>query len=113
MKVNLTKASIAICVSFLINYGIYLSAVSNITTLLIGGTIFITTTLLFSFAVSFDHHRTTINIRLVSSVFLLLAIISNSLFCFFIFSVPYYVIPNGLMYLAYAYIIYTIYDTKH
>lgn len=113
MKVNYVQTIIAIAVSLLIAYGLYSFHDSENKTLLCSGSfVFLAATLAMSIGTSFDFPRTTTNIRVVSGIFFAIALISNLIFTFIFFSVPSYVIINGILLLVFILILYSIYKAK-
>jgi hypothetical protein len=113
MKVKLIPAIVAVLLSALIAYGFYsFHKFDNQILLSVGGFVFCAVTLFFTFGVNSDLSRTTTNIRFLSITFFLIALISNLIFCFTNFSVPLYVILNGILLLIYILIVYSITKTK-
>jgi len=113
MKVNFIKSVIAIAVSGLIAYGFYSFHNSENKLLLsVGSFAFLTLTLLLTIGISFDFPRTSTNVRTVSVIFFLVALTSNFIFSFFSFSVPLYIIANGILILLYTLITYSIAKAK-
>ena len=113
MKINFVQTIIAIAVSLLIAYGFYSFHSSENKILLSAGSfMFIATTLVLSIGTSFQLPRTTANIRLVSGIFFAVALISNLIFTFIAFSVPSYVITNGILLLVFILIAYSINGAK-
>jgi len=68
--------------------------------------------LALSIGVNFEHSRTTTNIRVVSGIFFAVALISNLIFTFISFSVPSYIIVNGILLLVFILITYSINRAK-
>ena len=113
MKINFVQTIIAIAVSLLIAYGFYSFHNSENKILLSAGSfVFLGITLFMTIGVSCHKSRTTINIRVVSGVYFAIAIISNLIFSFLIFSFPSYVITNGILLLLFILIAYSIYRAK-
>lgn len=69
-------------------------------------------TLIITIGASFELPPTTTNIRVVSGVFFVVALISNLIFTFINFSVPSYVITNGILLLVFILIAYSINKAK-
>jgi hypothetical protein len=113
MKINFVQTTIAVAVSMLIAYGFYsFNDCENKLLLVAGSFIFIATSLIMTIGVNFDLARTKTNIRAVSGIFSLIALISNLIFAFIDFSVPSYVIINGILLLIFTFIIYSIAKAK-
>lgn len=113
MKINLVQTIIAIAVSALIAYGLYSFHESENKILLsLGSFVFLATTLVLSIGTSFQLPRTTTNVRVVSGIFFAVALISNLIFTFIAFSVPSYVITNGILLLGFILIVYSINKAK-
>lgn len=113
MKLNFVKSIISIAVSGLIAYGFYSFHESNNRLLLsVGSFLFLSLTLLFTLAVSFEQSRTTTMTRSTSAIFFVIAFASNLIFSFFTFTTPIYVIVNGIAFLTYSLITYSISRAK-
>ena len=113
MKINYVQTVIAIAVSLLIAYGLYNFHVSENKILFSASSFaFLAITLILTIGVSFERSRTTTNIRLVSGIFFATALISNLIFTIFSFSVPSYIIINGLLLLVFIFIAYSIFNAK-
>lgn len=113
MKINFVQTIIAIAVSLLIAYGLYSFHDGENKILLSAGSFaFLATTLVLTIGASFEFPRTTTNIRVVSGIFFAVALISNLVFTFLNFSVPSYVITNGILLLVFILIAYSIYRAK-
>jgi hypothetical protein len=113
MKINFVQTIVAIAVSLLIAYGLYSFHESENKILLsVGSFVFIAAALVMNIGVSFELPRTTTNIRTVSGIFVAIALISNLIFAFINFSVPIYVIINGILLLVFILIAYSINNAK-
>lgn len=113
MKINFVQSIIAIAVSLLIAYGLYsFHSSENKILLSVGSFVFFATTLLLTIGTSFQLPRTTTNVRVVSGIFFVVALISNLVFTFITFSVPSYVITNGILLLVFILIAYSINKAK-
>ncbi len=113
MKINFVQASIAIALSLLIAYGLYSFQVGeNKILLTIGSFVFMATTLLLTIGSNFETPRTTTNIRVVSGIFFVIALIGNIGFSFSKFSVPVYIMTNGILLLIFILIAYSINKAK-
>lgn len=113
MKINFVQTIIAIAASLLIAYGLYSFHDSENKILLsVGSFVFLATALVMAIGASFELPRTTTNIRVVSGIFFVIALISNLIFTFINFSVPSYVIINGILLLVFILIAYSINKAK-
>lgn len=113
MKINFVQTIIAIAVSLLISYGLYSFHDSENKILLsVGSFAFLTITLILTIGVSFERPRTTTNVRVVSGIFFAIALISNLVFTFLKFSIPSYIITNGILLLVFVLIAYSINKAK-
>jgi hypothetical protein len=102
MKINFVQTIIAIAVSLLIAYGLYSFHDSENKILLSAGSfVFLAITLILTIGTSFELPRTTTNVRVVSGIFFAVALISNLIFTFIAFSIPSYVITNGILLLVF------------
>lgn len=109
MKINFVQSIIAIAVSLLIAYGLYSFHESENKVLLnLGSFIFLAVTLVLTIGTTFELPRTTSNIKVVSSIFFVIALLSNLIFTFIRFSIPSYVITNGILLLVFILITYSI-----
>ncbi len=113
MKLNFLQTIIAIAVSILIAYGLYSFHSSENKILLSAGSfVFLAVTLIITIGASFELPRTTTNVKVVSGIFFAIALISNLIFTFISFSVPSYVIINGILLLVFILIAYSINKAK-
>ena len=113
MKINFVQTIIAIALSLLISYGLYSFHNSENKMLLsVGSFVFLALTLIITIGASFELPRTTTNVKVVSGIFFAVALISNLIFTFIKFSVPSYVIINGILLLVFILIAYSINRVK-
>lgn len=113
MKFNLLKFLVSIGVSVLIAYGFYSLYDGEGKLLLgVGSLLFLSSTLTLSLAASFKQARTTTMARTTSAFFFMLAFIINLLFALIGFSAELYVIANGIGYLFFIWLIYSISKAK-
>jgi hypothetical protein len=113
MKINPVQTIIAIAVGLLIAYGLHsFHNGENKMLLSVGSLVFLAATLTLTIGANFVNSRTTTNIRVISGIFFAIALISNLVFTFINFSVPSYVITNGILLLAFILIVYSIDKTK-
>jgi hypothetical protein len=113
MKINFLQTIIAIAMSLLIAYGIFSFHVfENKLLLSTGSFVFLSASLILTMGTSFELPRTTTNVRVVSGIFFIMALISNLVFTFIDFTVPSYVIINGILLLVFISIEYSIIKSK-
>lgn len=113
MKINLVQTIVAVFVSMIISYALYsFHPFENKILLSAGGFIFTAISLILTIGITFSLPRTTTNISVLSGVFFLVALISNFTFTFVDFSVPSYVIVNGVLLSAFISITFTISNAK-
>ena len=113
MKINYVQTIIAIAVSLLIAYGLYIFHGSdNKIFFSVSSFAFLAITLILTIGISFERPRTTTNIRVVSGIFFAIALISNLIFSIISFSVTSYVIINGILLLMFIFIAYSIFNAK-
>jgi hypothetical protein len=109
MKINFVLTTIALAISGLIAYGLYSFHESeNKILLTVGSFVLLATTFTATIGTSFTNSRTGTNIKTVSSIFFIGALISSLIFTFITFSVPVYIITNGIILLIYLLIVYSI-----
>ena len=113
MKLNFVQAIIAIAISTLISYGFYIFNESeNNIIFSLGSFVIFSTSLIFFLGTDFELPRTTTNVRVVSVIYFIVAMISSLIFTFINFTVPSFVITNAIMLLVYILIIFSIYKAK-
>lgn len=113
MKIHFIPALIAIAISALISYGLFVFHGGEGKELLtIGGFLFLSATLGTSLSISYEDSRTTTNTRVASGVFFGLALISNVVFAFFAFSGASYIITHGLFFLLFVLVVYSIHKAS-
>lgn len=113
MKVNLVRTIVSICISALIAYGFYsFYEGSNKLLLTYGSFVCLSLTLFWSLGISLAQPRTTTVIRTISGVFFAVILVSNLVFSFLNFTVPVYIIVNGIILLLYILTSYTIAKEK-
>jgi hypothetical protein len=113
MKINFVQTIIAIALSLLIAYGLFsFNKTENNVLLCVGSFVIIAVTLIITIGVSFELPRTTTNIKVVSAFFFAIALITNLIFTFISFSVPIYIITNGIFLLIFILISYSINKSK-
>ncbi|MFD1628660.1 hypothetical protein [Pseudopedobacter beijingensis] len=113
MKVNFVKSIIALAVSGLIAYGFYsFHSTESKGVLVIGSFLFLAITLLFSIGISFNLSRTVALVRTVSIIFFFISLVSNLVFIYINFNMPLYIIINGILFLIYVLVAYSISQSK-
>jgi hypothetical protein len=109
MKINFIPIVIATSLAALISYGFYsLHSGENKALIGLSSFFFVLTILLMTIAVSFDSTRTTTNIRVLSSVFLLISLTSNLIFSLIDFTIPAYIVTNGIIFFVFILLVYSI-----
>lgn len=113
MKKKNLQTSIAIIASLLIAYGLYSFHDSENKLLLSAGSfLFLSVTLIFAIGITFEQPKTTTNIKVVSGLFFTIALIINIVFAIIDFSIPSFIITNGILLLVFILITYSIYNAK-
>ncbi|MFM7671937.1 MAG: hypothetical protein ACKO6Q_05015 [Bacteroidota bacterium] len=109
MKVNIVPSLVSLGLSLLLAYGFY--ELGHEPTRLIhtiGGGLFMLTALTFLIGVQFENPRTTTNVRTLSSVFFLTALLSHVLFSLTSFSISLYIITEGILIMIYILMVYSL-----
>lgn len=113
MKLKIIPIIISIGISALIAYGFYNFHNSiNKEVLSYGSFIFLLITLMCSIGINFETKGTSTNIKTVSIIFFSISLISNLVFSYFDYSIPLYIIVNGILFLIFALIFNSIYKLK-
>lgn len=114
MKVNLILTVIMVLLSALIAYAFYHFHKGETKLILaIVSFIYIITTLVVTGGISLYNERASINIKIISFIFFIIGLILNFIFMLIInFSIPLYIILNGLFFLFYISISYGIGKAK-
>ena len=114
MKIDFVKSLIAIAISALLAYACYeicdYEQVKWVIT--IGAFVTLVSPMLFAMGISAKEERGAIMLKALSYVFLTCEIISNGVFVFLDFSIPVYVIVNGVLLLLYLLLYNSVYK-KH
>jgi hypothetical protein len=109
MKIDFLRTGIAIAINLLFVYGLYNFHDGEMKILLCGGSfLLLSTTLISAIGINCKQPRATTNIRVVSGIFFTIALMCNIIFMCVNFSVPSYVIINGMLLLLFVLIIYSI-----
>jgi len=114
MKINAFQSILAFCLATLISY--FLSSYQEINNKLILGVgcfvgLFISG--LGTLALSFDYGRTTVLTKTVSVVFFILYLVSQIFFANVIFTLPTYLLVNGILIIFLLIVLYGISKSKH
>ena len=105
-QVKFFQLIIAIALSALISFGFYsMDIESNKLLIAIGGFVFFAITLACTIGIQFETAGVSTNVRVLSSIFFVVGLVSHIVFSFFSSSVPLYVIVNGIVILVYALIV--------
>ena len=113
MNFNPVNLLIAFVISALVTYGLTsLDSNSMQLAIGIGSFIFLASTLSLAFGVGFENERAGTNIRVVSGVFFVVALLVNLLFSFVQLSPVSYIITCGITFLIYVLIANGIYSAK-
>lgn len=111
MKIDFVKILIAVAISALLAYACY--EICNYErvrwTITIGAFISILLPILLAMGISAKEERGAIMLKTLSYLLLVMEIVANGIFVFFDFSIPAYIITNGLMLLLYVSIYHSIY----
>jgi hypothetical protein len=109
VKINIILTFIAICISALCAYAFF--SISNSENKLLlsgGGFIYLSVTLFATIAAQFNEAKKTTNIKSLSGIFFTIGLISHIVFAFVSFSPAAYIIPAGLLLLAFMSLAYSI-----
>lgn len=114
MKIDLVKSVIALGISALLAYACY--EICNYEDLkwviAIGSFITLGVPFMFALGVSSQHERSSVMLKALTGIILMVELVLNGIFVFFDFSIPLYVILNGLILLVFALVYNSIYRTK-
>jgi len=113
MKVHAVNLLIAIAVSALLTYGV-ISVDANVLkgAIGLGPFIFLASTLSMAIGVSFENPRVSVNVKLVSAIFFVVALCLNLVFAFISFSQTSYIITSGVIFFLYVLVANSIYGAK-
>lgn len=114
MKLDVVKSLIAVAISALLAYACYeICDYEHVQWVISAGAfVSIGIPMLLALGVSSQQERSSVMLKTLSWVFLLIEMVSNGVFVFFDFSVPVYIIVNGLILLTFLLIYNSIYNTK-
>ena len=114
MKFDITKSLIAVALSALLVYACYeicdFERVKLVAT--VGALLTIGIPAMLALGVSALNERTSVMLKTLSWVTLIAEIIANGIFVFFDFSIPVYVIVNGLILVVFVLVYNSIFRTK-
>ena len=114
MKSDVVKSLIAVAISALLAYACYeicdYEGVRLVIT--IGSFLTLGIPSLLALGLSSKQERSSVMLKTLSWIFLVFELISNGVFVFFNFSIPVYIIVNGLILLTFVLIYNSIYRTK-
>lgn len=108
MTVNPIFAIISLGISALIAYGLHENSNQNQILLAVVSGVFLLSTLGIAIALKLKNRDVTWNMRIVATIFFVIALVTNLIFSFLNFSVPSYIIINGILYLIFVLICYGI-----
>ena len=114
MKLDLVKSLIAVAISALLAYACYeICDYEHVRWVIAAGAfVAIGAPMMLALGVSSQQERSSVMLKTLSWVFLLIEIVSNAIFVFLDFSIPVYIIVNGLILLMFLLIYNSIYRTK-
>ena len=110
MKIDFVKSFVAVAISTLLAYACYeICAYENVQWVItIGCFLTIAIPFVFAIGVSVKEERIALNLNILSWTFVIIEFLSNTCFVFFDFSIPTYVILNGIILLIYLLVYNTI-----
>ena len=109
MKIKAIPSVIVLAISAVIAYGLYSFCISdNAILLAVFGGVMLFAMLVTAFGVTFNHQGKSVNIKVVSLVFFVLALIGNIVFARCAFNIPTYIIVNSLLVLIWLLVVYGI-----
>lgn len=114
MKIKTLPSIIAAAISALLAYALYVICKTDGLELLItiGGFICFFLTLATGIAVRFEQERASVNTVVLGWLFFFLMLVSHAIFSFIQFSIPIYIIVNGLILLLFIGITYAVSKAK-
>ena len=114
MKLDVVKSLIAVAISALLAYACYeICDYEHIQWVIAAGAfVSIGIPMMLALGVSSQQERSSVMLKTLSWVVILIELISNGVFVFFDFSTPVYIIVNGLILLMFVLIYNSIYRTK-
>lgn len=114
MKIDYVKSLIALAISALLAYACYEICNYESVKWVITGGCFLTVAIptLLAIGISSNKEKSSLSLKMLSWIVIFIEIASNFIFVFFEFSIPVYIIINGLLLLIYALIYHSIYKTQ-
>ena len=114
MKLDVVKSIIAVAISALLAYACYeICNYEHVQWVIAAGAfVSIGIPMMLALGVSSHQERSSVMLKTLSWIFLLIEMVSNGVFVFFDFSIPVYIIVNGLILLTLMLIYNSIYRTK-
>ena len=114
MKLDVVKSLIAVAISALLAYACYeICDYEHVQWVIAAGAfVSIGIPMILAIGVSSKQERSSVMLKTLSWVVILIEMISNGVFVFFDFNTPVYIIVNGLILLIFALIYNSIYRTK-
>ena len=114
MKLDVVKSLIAVAFSALLAYACYeICDYEQLQWVITAGTfVSVGMPMMLALGVSSQQERSSVMLKTLSWFFLLIEIVSNAIFVFLDFSIPVYIIVNGLILLMFLLIYNSIYRTK-
>ena len=114
MKLDVVKSIIAVAISALLAYACYeICNYEHVQWVIAAGAfVSIGIPMMLALGVSSHQERSSVMLKTLSWIFLLIEMVSNGVFVFFDFSIPVYIIVNGLILLTLMLIYHSIYRTK-
>ena len=114
MKLDIVKSLIAVTISALLAYACYeICDYEHLQWVIAAGAfVAVGVPMMLALGVSSQQERSSVVLKTLSWVFLLIEIVSNGVFSFFDFSIPVYIIVNGIILLILVLIYNSIYRTK-
>lgn len=109
MKINPILTLVAVALSALFAY-LFVSITNseNFVLLGIGSFFMLACSSIMCLGVSFERQGTAVNSKLIAAIFCVLFFISNLIIAFFNFTVPPYIIINGVLFLIFIISIYSV-----
>ena len=109
-KINVVPTILAVAIAALSTYGFYIYCDSEECKIVvaIGGFVMLFASLFGIMGFTYEKTKNQSLVRVVSSLFLVVSLISNIVFCSVTFAVPAYIITNGMLTLAYVLTVYLL-----
>lgn len=113
MKIHAVNLLIAIAISALLTFG-FISIDANILkgAIGLGSFIFFASTLSMVIGVSFGNPRVGVNVKLVSTIFFVVALCLNLAFAYISFTQTSYIITSGVVFFLYVLLANSVYGAR-